>query len=86
LSCLGIIEKAFAHVHLQAIRGWSGEISGLGRNAMRRTILMLLSLVVSGSAAGDSRFKEEIESALNRRAMPRGPGRPKESIGTNRRA
>jgi hypothetical protein len=53
---------------------------------MRRTILMLLSLVVSGSAAGDSRFKEEIESALNRRAMPRGPGRPKESIGTNRRA
>jgi hypothetical protein len=29
LSCLGIIEKAFAHAHLQAIRGWPGEISGL---------------------------------------------------------
>jgi hypothetical protein len=25
----GIIEKAFAHAHLQAIRGWPGEISGL---------------------------------------------------------
>ncbi len=39
-----------------------------------------------GYAVGDSRFKDEIESALNRRATPRGPGRPKGSIRTNRRA
>jgi hypothetical protein len=32
LSCLGIIEKAFAHAHLQAIRGWPGEISGLSES------------------------------------------------------
>jgi hypothetical protein len=29
-----------------------------------------------GYAIGDSRFREEIERALNRRATPRGPGRP----------
>jgi hypothetical protein len=36
LSCLGIIEKAFAHAHLQAIRGWPGEISGLSRRQQSR--------------------------------------------------
>jgi len=35
-----------------------------------------------GYAIGDSRFREEIEHALNRRATPRGPGRPGESTGT----
>ena len=35
-----------------------------------------------GYAIGDSRFREEIEHTLNRRATPRGPGRPGESTGT----
>ena len=38
-----------------------------------------------GYAVGDSRFKKEIESALNRRVTPRGPGRPTESPKINRR-
>jgi len=39
-----------------------------------------------GYAVGDSRFKEEIESALKRRVTPRGPGRAAASARTGRRA
>ncbi|MGH8693008.1 MAG: transposase [Burkholderiales bacterium] len=39
-----------------------------------------------GYAVGDSRFREQMEQALNQRVTPRGPGRPGESTGTRKRA
>ena len=39
-----------------------------------------------GYAIGDSRFRQEIEHALNRRATPRGVGRPGDLSGTRKRA
>jgi putative transposase len=39
-----------------------------------------------GYAVGDSRFKEEFESALKRRVTPRGPGRAAASTRSDRRA
>jgi putative transposase len=39
-----------------------------------------------GYAIGDSRFREEIEQAINLRATPRGPGRPGELTGKRKSA